>query len=155
MRSSGIDRGSFPPKSAMLLPVVLFLHQSEEWFGGFPAWTSFAVGNGIEPERFLLLNAAGLALCAIWTIVAFRVRQTDWAVASLATLLGLNGILHAVASLLVGRYSPGTATGLFLMLPLAAVVLRASQARLTRPRLSGAILVGVLLHAVVTLLALA
>jgi hypothetical protein len=63
--------------------------------------------------------------------------------------------LHALASVLLGRYSPGTATGLLLSLPLSIVVLRASVARLRRAEVFGAVLAGVLLHGVVTYIALA
>jgi hypothetical protein len=140
---------------ALLLPVVLLLHQAEEWFGGFPEWTSFAVSNGVEPERFLLINAVGLVLFTVWTLAAFREQRMAWIVAALATLLGLNGILHAVASILVGRYSPGTATGLLLSLPFSVFVLRAAVAGLPRVQVVGAIIAGVLFHGVVTFLALA
>lgn len=111
---------------------------------GFPEWTSFAVGDGVEPEEFLLINAVGLVLFTVWTLAAFRERRMDWIVASLATLLGLNGVLHAVASILVGRYSSGTATGLLLSLPFSVVVLRASVAGLPRAQVFGAIMAGVL-----------
>lgn len=63
--------------------------------------------------------------------------------------------LHAVASLLVGRYSPGTATGLLLSLPLGIVVLRAALVALPKRTVFGAITAGVLLHGLVTFLALA
>ena len=155
MPASAIDKDSFPPRMALLLPVVLLLHQAEEWFGGFPEWTSVAVGNGVEPEQFLLINAVGLVLFTVWTLAAFRERRMAWIVASLATLLGLNGVLHAVASILVGRYSPGTATGLLLSLPFSVFVLRAAVAGLPRVQVVGAIIAGVLFHGVVTFLALA
>ena len=155
MSALAIDKDSFPPRVALLLPIVLLLHQAEEWFGGFPEWTRFAVGNGVEPGQFLLINAVGLVLFTVWTLTAFRERRLAWIVASLATLLGLNGILHAVAGMLVGRYSPGTATGLLLSLPLSVVVLRASVAALPRVQVLCAIIAGVLFHGVVTFLALA
>ncbi len=155
MPALAADRDSFPPRIALLLPVVLLFHQMEEWFGGFPEWTRFAVGNGVSSERFLLINAVGLLLITFWTLAAFRERRMAWIVAGVATLLGLNGVLHALASVLLGRYSPGTATGLLLSLPLSVVVLRASVAGLPRAQVFGAVVAGVLLHGVVTFLALA
>jgi hypothetical protein len=140
---------------ALLLPVVLLLHQAEEWFGGFPEWTRYAVGSGVTDDRFLLINAVGFVLFTICTLVAFRERRVAWIVASLATLMGLNGILHAVASMVVDRYSPGTATGLLLSLPLSIVVLRAAVAALPREMVVGAIAAGVLFHGLATVLALA
>lgn len=155
MTSGVTDRGSFPPRIAALLPVALLLHQAEEWFGGFTEWTDHAVGNGVTAERFLLINSAGFVLFTVWTLAAFRNRQMAWIVVSLAALIGLNGILHAVASVLVDRYSPGTATGLLVSLPLSFVVLRAARVALPRGVVFGAIAAGVLLHGLVTVLALA
>ena len=155
MTTEATDRTTFPPRVALLLPVVLLLHQAEEWFGGFPEWTSFAVGNGVGREEFLLINAVGLVLFTVWTLAAFRVRRMAWIVASLATLLGLNGVLHAVAGIVIDRYSPGTVTSLLLSLPFSVVVLRAALAELPRRQLFGAIGAGVLFHGLVTLVALA
>lgn len=154
MLNEATNKTSFPPRVALLLPVVLLLHQLEEWFGGFPEWTDFAVGDGVEPETFLLINAVGFVLFTIWTLAAFRERRMGWIVVSLATLLGLNGILHAIAGILVGQYSPGTTTGLLLSLPFGIVVLRAAVTALPRVQVLGAIVVGVLLHSIVTFLAL-
>jgi len=146
---------SFPPRVALLLPVVLLLHQAEEWFGGFPEWTRYAVGSGVTADRFLVINALGLALFTAWTLAAFRDRRIAWIVAALATLMGLNGVLHALASILVGRYSPGTATGLLLSLPFSIVVLRAALGALPRGLVFSAMAAGVLFHGLVTILALA
>ena len=154
MTTQATDRTSFPPRVALLLPVVLLLHQAEEWFGGFPEWTRYAVENGVTDDRFLFINAVGFVLFTIGTLVAFRERRVAWIVASLATLMGLNGVLHAVASMVVDRYSPGTATGLLLSLPLSIVVLRAAVAELPRGLVFGAIAAGVLFHSLVTFLAL-
>lgn len=155
MPTAATDRTSFPPRVALLLPVVLLLHQAEEWFGGFPEWTSSTLGNGVEPEEFLLINAVGFVLFTICTLAAFRERRMAWIVISLSTVLGLNGILHAVASILGDRYSPGTATGLFLSLPFSVVVLRAALAEVPRELLIAAIVAGALFHGMVTFLALA
>lgn len=155
MTTATTDRTSFPPRVALLLPVVLLLHQVEEWFGGFPEWTRYAVGDGVTAERFLLVNAVGLALFTIWTLAAFREQRIAWIVASLAALMGLNGVLHAVVSVLLGRYSPGTVTGVLLSLPFGIVVIRSALAALPRGLVLGAITAGVLFHGLVTLLALA
>lgn len=155
MTVAATDPTSFPPRIASLLPVVLVLHQAEEWFGGFPEWTSYVVGTGVTAERFLFLNAVGLVLFTVWTLAAFRVPGAGWIVIALAALLGLNGVLHAVGSVLVQRYSPGTATGLLLSLPFGIVVLRSAFLALPRALVFGAIAAGVLFHGLVTYLALA
>ena len=155
MTTAATDRSSFPPRVALLLPVVLLVHQAEEWFGGFPEWTRYAVGSGVTAERFLVINTVGLVLFTAWTLAAFRDRRISWIVAALATLMGLNGLLHALASVLVDRYSPGTATGLLLSLPFSIVVLRAALEALPRGRVLSAMAAGVLFHGLVTIWALA
>lgn len=154
MSSSATVRPSPPPRVAWVLPIVLLLHQAEEWFGGFPEWTSFAFGDGVEPERFLLINAAGFLLVTFWTVAAFRDRRIAWIVASFAALLGLNAVLHALGTVIIGRYSPGTATGLLLSLPLSIAVLRSSADGLPRRHFVGAVMAGVLFHGLVTFVAL-
>lgn len=139
---------------AWLLPIALLVHQVEEWFGGFPEWTSFAFGDGVEPEQFLLINAVGFLLITFWTVAAFRAPRLAWIVVSLSTLLGLNAVLHALATVLIGRYSPGTATGLLVSLPLSVVVLRSSADGLPNGQFVAAMVAGVLLHGMVTFVAL-
>jgi len=109
----------------------------------------------VTADRFLFINGVGFALFTVLTFAAFLERQIAWVVVSLATLMGLNGVLHAVASLVVDRYSPGTATGLLLSLPFCIVVLRAALAALSRRLVFGAILAGLLFHGLVTYLAVA
>ena len=155
MTTAVTDRIPFPPRVALLLPVVLLLHQAEEWFGGFPEWTRYAVERGVTDERFLFVNAVGFLLFTIWTLAAFREPRIAWIVVPLATLMGLNGVFHAVASILIDRYSPGTVSGLLLSLPLSIVVLRAALTALPRGSVYGGITAGVLFHGLVTFLALA
>jgi len=140
---------------ALLLPVVLLLHQAEEWFWGFPEWTRLALGDGVEPGQFLLINSVGFLLITFWTLAAFRFRETAWMLVSFAALIGLNGVLHAFAGIAVARYSPGTATGLLLSLPLSVAVLRSSARVVPKKQFYGALVAGFLLHGVVTILALA
>ncbi len=77
-----------------------------------------------------------------------------WCGVSLAALIGLNALLHGLASLVTGSYSPGTVTGLLLYLPLSAILLRSAAGRLPRPAFVGSLLLGVLVHALATSAAL-
>jgi len=38
------------PRIALLLPLAIFLHQLEEWFGGFVPWINQVVGFEITAE---------------------------------------------------------------------------------------------------------
>lgn len=149
------ERAAAAPRIALLLPAALLLHQLEEWFAGFPAWTDAVLGNGVSPERFVVINAAGLLLITAGTWAAWREPAAAWLAVAFATLLGVNGVLHALATLGWGRYSPGTVSGLLVSLPLAVAVLVSSARRLSGSALGGGILFGLLIHAAVTTIALA
>lgn len=153
MAASAPDGPSGPPRAAILLPPAFLLHLVEEWLGGFPAWTLIALGNEVSPERFVLLNATALLLFGIGTLAAFHCARMAWFAASLAALVGLNGVLHTLATLGLGYYSPGTVTGVLLYLPLSAIVLRSSAALLPRAVFAGSVVFGVLLHGIAALLA--
>ncbi len=154
MTASAPNSPPAAPPVVILLPLALLLHQVEEWFGGFPAWASTLLGSEITPERFLLINALGLAVFVVGALAARLSPQMAWFGVSLAALVGLNGVLHGLASLSTGSYSPGTVTGLLLYIPLSAIVLRSSAGRLSRPVFTGSVVFGVLVHALATFSAL-
>lgn len=155
-RSSGSSESGdiLAPRVALLLPVVLVLHVAEEWLGGFPAWTGRVLDGGVSPERFVVINTFGVILLTTGTVVASSTAGVAWFVVSFASLLVLNGVLHSLATLGWGLYSPGTITGLLLSIPIGLAVLRASWPRLPTPVFVGAALFGVVIHGVVTLIAL-
>ena len=142
------------PRPAVLLFVAYLSHLAEEWFGGFPAWTRAVLGNGVSAERFALVNGIGLLLFATLTLVALRSPSMVWFYTSFAALTGINGVLHALATLAFGRYSPGTITGLLLYLPLSVIVLGATSSRLSGPVFAISVLGGMLFHGFVTFMAL-
>lgn len=154
MATSAPDGQPAAPRAALLLPIAFVLHFAEEWFGGFSAWTLIALGTEVTPERFLLINGVALPLFGIGTLAALRFPRMAWFAASLAALFGLNGVVHTLATLGLGLYSPGTVTGLLLFIPLSVIVLRSSAARLSGAVFAGSILFGVLLHGLATFLAL-
>jgi hypothetical protein len=147
------DKSRAAPRVAILLPVAYLLHLAEEWFGDLPAWTRLAPGPEVSPERFLLINAVAFLLFLSGTVAALRYPRMAWFAAAFAALLGLNGVVHALATLGLGSYSPGTVTGLLIYLPLSVIVLRSSAARLSRAMLVGSVILGVLLHAIAYLVA--
>jgi hypothetical protein len=149
-----VDRDSVAPRIALLLPPAVLLHVVEEWFGGFPAWTVAVLGDGVSPERFLAVNAVGLVLFTVGTLAALRYSGAAWLVVSFAALFIVNAVLHTLATLGWGLYSPGLITGLLVYIPLGIVVLRKSASRLPKPVFVRAILFGVLFHAVATATAL-
>lgn len=151
---SALEPRSVAPRVTLLLPVTYLLHLAEEWFGGFVSWSGAVLGTAITVERFVVINAVGFVMFASGTAAALRFPRMAWFGTSFAALVGVNGVLHTLATLALGRYSPGTVTGLLLYLPVSALVLRASAARLPRTVFAASVAFGVLLHGFATWVAL-
>jgi hypothetical protein len=147
------DQRPVVPRAVALLPIAYLLHLAEEWFGGFSAWTLTALGNEISAERFVLINAIAMAVFAIGTLAAFHYPRMAWFGASIAALVGLNGVLHTLATIGYGYYSPGTLTGLLLYVPLSASVLRSYATVISRPVLVRSVFFGILMHGLIALIA--
>ncbi|MDH3528979.1 MAG: HXXEE domain-containing protein [Acidobacteriota bacterium] len=142
---------TFAPFAVVLLPFALAMHIAEEWFLGFPDWARLALEIDIEAARFLYTNLIGLALCSIGAAISFREPGAAWIGVSLAALFSVNTILHAGLSVVVGVYSPGTITGLFLYIPLSFLIFRWSATHLSRAAFAGALLIGIGIHFAATL----
>lgn len=142
------------PRIVLLVPVAVFAHQLEEWFGGFVPWLNEVLGASVTDEQFLTVNGIGLLLFVAGSLAAASSAGAAWIAGSFATLLGLNGVLHLVGSLVSGSYSAGAVTGLVLFIPLSVALLRSLWSRLPRPVFVGSVIGGVLFHSFATLAAL-
>ncbi|MDH3650772.1 MAG: HXXEE domain-containing protein [Saprospiraceae bacterium] len=148
--SDGISRA---PRIIMLLPIAFLLHLMEEWFADFSAWTLVALGTEVSSVRFVLINTIAFVVFGIGTMAAIRYPRMAWFGVSFAALLGLNGMLHTIASVGLGQYSPGTVTGLLLYIPLSALVLKSFATRLSVAVFVKSVLFGVALHGLVAFMA--
>ena len=146
MNASASDGLHAAPRAAIFLPVAYLLHLGEEWFGDLPGWTVNAPGGEVSPEQFLLVNAIAFFLFAVGTLAALRYEGMAWFAAAFAALVGVNGVVHALASVVVGSYAPGTVTGLLLYIPLSVIILRTSATRLPRIVFTGSVVFGVVVH---------
>ena len=104
-------------------------------------------------QRFVLINGIAFLIFVAGTVAAYYYPRMAWFSALFAGMLGLNGVLHTLATLGLGLYSPGTVTGLLLYLPLSVVVLRASATQLSRFVFASSVLFGVLIHGLISFLA--
>lgn len=150
---SGTGLPSSTRRAIAALPAAFALHLAEEWFGGFTHWTAAVLGSGVGSGRFLLINVVAFPVIAACAIASLRFARVTWLAATLATLFALNGALHLLATLAFGQYSPGTATGVLLYLPLGAFVLRSLSRHLSAVKLYGAAALGIASHAAVAGLA--
>jgi len=135
------------------LLVAYLVHFAEEWYGGITTWAQNSLGYEVSIERLLVINGVALVLFATGTIASIRAARLTWFTVAFATVLGLNGVLHALATIGLGQYSPGTVTGLVLYIPLSIIVFRLSTSALSGRTIRRSIVAGVLFHGLVTFLA--
>ena len=141
----------------LLLPVSYLFHLAEEWWGGegFAAWTALAIGSPVSTTRFIVLNAIVWPLLFCFTIAAILRPRLAWFPAVFATVVLINAALHALGSLVTSSYSPGLVTGLLLYIPIGTAALSFSRREATPSAFRRSVLLGVLIHAIVAVIAFA
>jgi len=139
----------------LLLPAAYLLHLAEEWWGGegFAQWTARTVGSPVSTTRFLVLNGIVWPLFSLLTVTAILRAKWVWFIATFATVVLINAGLHALGTLVTSTYSPGLLTSLFLYLPLGLAAISYSKRVATPRSFSLAVLLGLLIHAVVAVIA--
>ena len=119
----------------------------------FPDWVSQLSGSSVSDTRFLVLNGVFWLLMVV-SVAAIRARTSlAWLVATLATILGINAVLHLLGSLVTRTYSPGSITAAFLYLPLVLYAFRQVLPRIARGTALWAVGLGAAIHAGVMFLA--
>lgn len=145
-----------PASWAWLLPATYLVHIAEEyWCGvGFPAWvTSFGYAK-LTPELFLRLNAAAWIVMTIGVALAIAIQTLRWLIVSFAAAVFINGLAHTIASIVTVTYSPGLFSGLLIWIPLGSIILRSAWRSIPRLQFWTGVIVGIALHAVISLTAL-
>lgn len=125
---------------------AIAVHFIEEYAMNFPGWTLRFFSMPISSEDFHLVNASvslyAIACAAVaWRLAAFSL--------SIAALVGLNGLFHAGASVIVGGYSPGAISGVVLFVPAAVAAYQAARrvGVLSTRALAISLAIGLLWHA--------
>ena len=141
----------------LLFPLTYLIHIAEEYYGGggFPVWSARYLDFQLTPERFLALNGVGWIAMVVASLIAVWRPSARWMVVPLATAASINGCAHAVASLVTTSYSPGVISGIALWVPLGAVTLWRGYRDLQSGLFWTGIGIGVVLHGIVTVLAVA
>ena len=153
MKFTELAKLSDPYRASVWLIAAYLVHLAEEWFGGFPEWSRAIRGAGVSSKQFLLINACALVLFVILTARARRHPRMAWFPSLLATVFVINGVLHTLATLRYGVYSPGTVSGLLIFLPLGVFVLRAMWKHLSMAAFIVCLGSGGLVHGFVTFIA--
>jgi hypothetical protein len=152
-----VRKGAHRPWWLLLLPISYLFHLAEERWGGegFAAWTARAVGSPVSTTRFIALNSIVWPLFLSLTVAAVLRPKLAWFPAVFATVVLVNAALHTLGSLVTATYSPGLVTGLLLYLPIGTAALSFSRNHATPRSFHLAVLLGVVIHAVVAVIAFA
>ena len=142
------------PLLAWLLVGAYGVHILEEWFGGFPEWLAVVAGAPLPRGAFLAINAVALLVAIAGTRVATRNVSRAWIAIALAAVLFVNALLHILGSVVTGTYSPGLFTSVILYVPLGGLALLRAWYQAPDGWFVRGILVGLGVHAFVSLLAL-
>ena len=139
-----------------LFPAAYLLHIAEEYWGGegYSAHLSRTKGVSLSSMRFLFLTGTGWVLMIAGIPVAQRFGFPQLSMVILGTVFLVNGASHAVSSAVTVRYNPGLVTGMLVWIPLGLVTLVQLRERMSGARYLTAILIGVGIQAVVSLLSL-
>jgi hypothetical protein len=114
-----IPKNADPYKIVLFAPLIFVLHVAEE-SPGFVKWFNSLVSEGITPGTFWSVNGFALVITVALTAFAAGSKERVAAMIALAWLSFLmfaNGLFHLVATVVHGRYSPGTVTSALLYLP--------------------------------------
>ncbi len=138
---------------AWLFPISYLIHIAEEYWGGFPAWIARFWGVESSLNNFLSWNGGAWVMMTVGVILVLKTKSYRWLLVSFGMVVLINGLVHAIASVVTLSYSPGLVSGLLFFVPLGAITLRRARTSMNRRTFRAGIIVGVLMHGAVVLLA--
>lgn len=142
-----------PNQMAWLLPLILLIHQSEEYFYQFPLWFSNLFDANLSNQDFILINGIGLFVITVLTLF-YIIHKNNFILVALGTLVFVNGIIHLLLSLYTFSYSPGTISGVVLFIPLGWIILKRISPQLPVNERIISIASGVIILLIVSMIAM-
>jgi len=142
-----------PNQIAWLLPISIFIHQIEEYFGEFPIWYSNLLNVQLSNPDFLIINGIGLFIFTAFALSYFF-NKNNLILVAMGTLVFVNGIIHLALSVFTFTYSPGTISGVVLLIPLGIVIYKRVLPLLPKGDQIIAIVIGILFLFIVTSIAM-
>ena len=130
-------------------------HVAEEWFAGFPSWAARITGRPIPGMAFIVINAVAAVLLVAAVRAAVRDERRGWMAVGIATIFLINTAAHAAGAVMTQSYAPGLISAVVLYVPLGSLTMVRAFDQAPRPQLARGILAGLLIHAIVVILALA
>jgi hypothetical protein len=139
-----------------LFPLTYLLHIAEEYWGGdgYLAYLSRTKGVVLSSMRFLFMTGIGWVLMIAGIPLARMFGFPQLLMVILGTVFLVNGVSHAISSMVTARYNPGLVTGMLIWMPLGIVTLVQLRERMRAARYLTALVIGVAIQAVVSLLSL-
>ncbi|MEP7116725.1 MAG: HXXEE domain-containing protein [Acidobacteriota bacterium] len=120
-RQPPADAGSW---TLWLVVAAIGVHIIEEHALNFNGWAARQLHAPITPEDFHVTNAGVILYSIACAVIGWRAPAIALSGAALVFVNALG--FHLLSSLLVGAYSPGTATAMALFVPAAVVAYRAA-----------------------------
>ena len=151
--ASPTHKETFIGSWAWLFPLTYLVHIAEEYWGGFPKWVARFWGVESSNENFLIWNGAAWLVMTSCVALVRMTKSYRWLIVSFGTVVLINGSAHTITSVVTRSYSPGLVSGLLIWVPLGTITLLRASKQVNRRTYVSGILVGVLMHGVVTLLA--
>lgn len=139
-----------------LFPFAYLIHITEEYVGGgalYIAALTKLKGVDLTSRQFLIINGVAFPLLILGIILSQKFNFPEWMLVCLGTIFLINGFAHTIASLAMADYHPGLITGILIFIPLGVLTLIRLKTRMSARRYLMAIVVGIAIHGVVTLLA--
>ena len=143
--------------AGLLWPFVpaFVIHVAEEWFAGFPGWLQQVVGRPLPSSAFLLINGVAVVLLIGAIRSATRSERSGWMAVAIATIVLVNTFAHAGGAALTRSYAPGLISAVVLYIPLGSLTMIRALDQADRTQLTRGIIAGLIIHALVFLLAFA
>jgi hypothetical protein len=136
-----------------LFPLTYLLHIAEEYWGGegYSAYLLRSRGIQLSPERFLMVQAFGLALVVVGINLARRFKFPNQLSVILGSVVLVNGLTHTILTLLHTEYVPGSISSLILWIPLGIATLVKQRHRMRATRYWLYVALGVPINGIVEL----
>ena len=142
-----------PNQMAWLLPVTIFVHQLEEYFGHFPLWYSNVLNAQLSNQDFVVINSIGLVVFTVWSL-SYLFNKNNLILVALGTLVFVNGLLHFLSSIFTFSYSPGAISSVVLFIPLGIIIFKSIMPKLPQGKRIFAVALGIFILIVVSMIAM-
>lgn len=131
------------------------IHVAEEWFAGFPGWAAQITGRPIPDTAFIVINAVAMVALLAAVRAATRDERHGWMAVGIATIFLVNTAAHAAGAVITRSYAPGLISAVVLYVPLGSLTMVRAFDQAPRAHLARGIIAGLLIHAIVVIVALA